>query len=81
VSRTISLLSIRELNNLDVSLYHIYTCPNPWLVVGQEPIRVVVVVGQNQVLTVLGPACCLVNMLVFAGYQVQLNMKLFLLRY
>lgn len=36
---------------------------------------VVGVVGQSQVLTVLGSACCLVNLLVFAGYQAQLNVK------
>lgn len=48
--------------------------------VGQEPIRVVGVDGQSQVLTVLGPDCCLVNMLVFAGYQAQLNVKLSLFR-
>jgi len=69
VSKAISLLSIRGLNNLDVSLHHIYTCQNPWLIVAQERIRVVEVVGQSEILTVIGPACCLVNILVFAGYQ------------
>lgn len=48
--------------------------------VGQEPIRVVGVVRQSQVLTVLGPACCLVNMLVFAVYQAQLNVMLSLFK-
>jgi hypothetical protein len=38
-----------KLNILDVGLCHIYTCPKPWLIVGQKPMSFN---GQSQVLAV-----------------------------